>query len=45
MAAQASDIQRASIADVVITNNGTIDDLTRKIEALWESELFPKVGK
>jgi len=45
MAAQASDIQRASIANVVITNNGTIDDLTRKIEALWESELFPKVGK
>ncbi len=45
MAAQASDIQRASIADVVITNNGTIDDLTRKIEALWESELFPKVSK
>lgn len=45
MAAQASDIQRASIADVVITNNGTIDDLTRKIEALWESELFSKAGK
>jgi dephospho-CoA kinase len=41
-AAQASDSQRASISNVVIGNNGSIDDLTRKVESIWESELLPR---
>ena len=41
-AAQASDSQRASISNVVISNNGSIDDLTRKVESIWESELLPR---
>lgn len=41
-AAQASDSQRASISNVVISNNGSIDDLTRKVESIWERELLPR---
>lgn len=41
-AAQATDSQRASISNVVISNNGSIDDLTRKVESIWENELLPR---
>jgi dephospho-CoA kinase len=45
IAAQASDQDRANIADVVVTNNGSLDELTRAVEQLWERELLPKVRK
>lgn len=45
IAAQASDQERASIADVVVSNNGSLDELTRSVEQLWERELLPKVRK
>jgi dephospho-CoA kinase len=35
MAAQASDEQRRAIADEVIENDGTREDLARAVEALW----------
>lgn len=35
MAQQATDEQRRSIADVVITNDGSLDDLVAEVDALW----------
>ncbi len=36
MAAQASDEQRRAIADVVIDNNGSLDELTTRVDDVWE---------
>lgn len=33
---QASDTERLAIADVVIDNNGTIDETLEQVDALWE---------
>jgi dephospho-CoA kinase len=35
MAAQLSDEERVRVADVVIRNDGTMDELGRKVDALW----------
>jgi dephospho-CoA kinase len=35
MAAQASDAERRKVADVVLDNSGSEEDLERQIEALW----------
>lgn len=35
MAAQASDAERRKVADVVLDNDGSEDDLERQIDALW----------
>jgi dephospho-CoA kinase len=37
MAAQASDAERAAVADLVLPNDGTLDDLDRAVEELWRS--------
>ena len=42
MAAQASDIQRAEIADVVFINNGDLDQLLRQVENIYEDVLLPR---
>ena len=42
IAAQASDEQRASIADIVIENNGSIEELERKVLEVWEREILPR---
>jgi dephospho-CoA kinase len=36
MAAQASSEQREALADVVIRNDGTAEDLRERVDALWE---------
>jgi dephospho-CoA kinase len=36
IAAQANDEQRVAAADVLIQNDGTLDELTRQVNALWE---------
>jgi dephospho-CoA kinase len=36
MATQASPEQRGALADVVIRNDGTVEDLQEQVEALWE---------
>ena len=43
MAAQASDEQRASIAHVVISNDGSVDELERIVGELWEREILPRI--
>lgn len=41
MAAQATDEQREAIADVVLRNDGTEDELLRQVENLYDDRLFP----
>ncbi len=42
IAAQATPDERASIADIVIANDGSEDELLRAVENLFEGELQPK---
>jgi dephospho-CoA kinase len=42
IAAQASDIERRSIADVVIDNNGDQSQLLTQVEKIWRDELLPR---
>lgn len=44
VAAQATDAQRASISDVVIENNGSLDDLTAHVNEIWTKYLLPKAN-
>ena len=45
IAAQATDEERASISHLVIKNNGTLDELRRTVEEIWERELLPRVAR
>jgi dephospho-CoA kinase len=45
MAAQASDEQRRAVADVVLVNDGTPDDLRAKVDQLWRSRVSPWPGR
>jgi dephospho-CoA kinase len=41
MKAQATDAQREAIADAVLINEGSEDDLLRQVENLYEDRLYP----
>lgn len=41
IAAQATDEQRRRVADVLLDNNGTPDDLVAAVDRLWEERLVP----
>jgi dephospho-CoA kinase len=41
MAAQATDAQRAEIADVLIANDGSPADLTARVDAVWRGRIAP----
>jgi dephospho-CoA kinase len=43
MAAQATDEQRAEVADVLLDNDGTLGDLERQVDRLWR-ELVARAG-
>ena len=45
MAAQVSDSEREKIADYIIRNDVSIDELTRAVEALMANELLPRAQK
>ena len=45
MAAQVSDSEREKIANYIIRNNGSIDELTRAVEELMANELLPRAQK
>jgi dephospho-CoA kinase len=45
MQAQASDEQRASIADFVLKNEGSIDQLQRAVQDLWRNQLQLRAAK
>lgn len=42
--AQVDDRAREAIADYVLTNNGSLDDLQRSVEDLWSLHLKPRVN-
>lgn len=44
IAVQASDQERASIANVIVVNDGSLDHLRSKVEELWFTQLQPKAG-
>ncbi len=41
MQAQATDLQRAAIADAILINEGSEDELLRQVENLYEDRLYP----
>jgi dephospho-CoA kinase len=41
-AAQATDEQRRAVADVVIENDGTLDDLRHKVDTVWRERIKPQ---
>lgn len=45
MSAQTSDLEREKIADYVIRNDGSIDQLTRAVEELMKRELLPRAQR
>lgn len=45
MAAQVSDSEREKIADYIIRNDGSIDELTRAVEELMANELLPRAQR
>jgi len=42
MASQATEAQRRAVADCVLTNNSTEDELLRQVENVWESTILPR---
>ena len=42
MASQATEAQRREIADCVITNDASEDELLRQVENVWESTILPR---
>lgn len=42
IASQATEEERRAIADCVLTNNGSEDDLLRQVENIWESTILPR---
>jgi dephospho-CoA kinase len=42
MASQATEKQRRAIADCVLTNDGSEDELLRQVENVWESTILPR---
>lgn len=45
ISAQASDEQRASIADIVLENDGTPEELEAKVAKVWEREILPRINR
>ncbi len=45
IAAQVSDLEREKIANYIIRNDGSIDELTRAVGALMANELLPRAQK
>ena len=44
MSAQAGREDRLAVADVVLANDGTLEDLTEQVDALWQSLTPPVTG-
>jgi dephospho-CoA kinase len=42
LAAQVNDAAREAIANSIIRNNGSIDELRQVVEELWRLELLPR---
>jgi dephospho-CoA kinase len=42
MASQATDADRRAVADVVISNGGTLEDLAAAVDAVWRDRIAPR---
>lgn len=42
IAAQATDEQRRAVADVLLSNDGSLDDLRAQVDAVWRDRLAPR---
>jgi dephospho-CoA kinase len=45
MAAQVADLDREKIANYILRNDGSIDELTRAVEELMANELLPRAQR
>jgi dephospho-CoA kinase len=44
IAAQATDEQRRAVADILIVNDGSLDDLATRVDEVWRDRLLPAAG-
>ncbi|MFL4472568.1 dephospho-CoA kinase [Paeniglutamicibacter sp. MACA_103] len=44
IAAQATDEQRAAVADVVIENSGSLEQLRQNVTEIWETHIAPSIS-
>lgn len=44
IAAQATDEQRTAVADIVLVNDGTVEQLHRAVDAAWRDVVLPRLG-
>jgi len=44
IAAQATDEQRAAVADVVLDNSGTREELATRVERFWTEQVLPRLS-
>jgi len=45
IAAQATDERRRAVADVLIVNDGTLDDLAARVDEVWHGTLLPAAAR
>ncbi|WP_411732968.1 dephospho-CoA kinase [Paeniglutamicibacter sp.] len=45
IAAQATDEERAAVADVVINNSGSLAELRQNVTEIWESHIAPSISR
>ncbi len=45
IAAQATDEQRRAVADIVLVNNGSVDELRTQVDAVWRDRLQPMAAR
>ena len=43
--AQATDAQRAAVADIVINNSGTLAQLRQQVTEIWEKNIAPSISR
>ena len=44
IAAQATDAQRAAVADVVVDNSGSLEQLRQQVNEIWETRIAPSTS-
>ena len=45
IAAQATDEERAAVADIVINNSGSLEQLRQHVNEIWESHIAPSISR
>jgi dephospho-CoA kinase len=43
--AQATDAQRAAVADIVINNSGSLEQLRQQVTEIWEKNIAPSISR